>query len=177
MFRDCFYLNCKSGVISDLDQLKFVMRSVGFSPTLDELERYLKQKSKCFGWTLSKVEHSNSTDCLSHCRIINHCFLYLSLFPLVCQLAKPTHPSRQLYITKSQLDAQLHTYSPILIIANLKRQQINKSAYNLMPKIEILSPTRQFNQIRRLSRLCSRPHAYRKGAWRDTEGIRSVAIH
>lgn len=45
-FRDCFYLNCKSGVINDLDQLKFVMRSVGFSPTIDELTKYLEQKSK-----------------------------------------------------------------------------------------------------------------------------------
>uniref|UniRef100_A0A6G1SFP8 Calmodulin n=1 Tax=Aceria tosichella TaxID=561515 RepID=A0A6G1SFP8_9ACAR len=44
-FRDCFYLNSKSGIINDLDQLKFVMRSVGFSPTIEELETHLKQRS------------------------------------------------------------------------------------------------------------------------------------
>lgn len=45
-FRDCFYLNCKSGVINDVDQLKFVMRSLGFSPTIDELKRYLEQRGE-----------------------------------------------------------------------------------------------------------------------------------
>lgn len=32
--------------MNDLDQLKFVMRSVGFSPTIDELKAYLEQRSE-----------------------------------------------------------------------------------------------------------------------------------
>lgn len=44
-FRDCFYLNtCSSGQISDVKELKTIMRSLGMSPTIPELEVYMKGK-------------------------------------------------------------------------------------------------------------------------------------
>jgi len=45
-FRDCFYLKTKSnGLISTLEELKEIMRSLGMSPTLSELEVYFKDKA------------------------------------------------------------------------------------------------------------------------------------
>jgi len=44
-FRDCFYLNTASrGQIVAVDELKTIMRSLGMSPTLPELQLYLKEK-------------------------------------------------------------------------------------------------------------------------------------
>jgi Ca2+-binding EF-hand superfamily protein len=44
-FRDCFYLNTASkGQINTVDELKTIMRSLGMSPTIPELEVYLKDK-------------------------------------------------------------------------------------------------------------------------------------
>ena len=44
-FRDCFYLNtCSSGQVTDVKELKTIMRSLGMSPTLAELETYLSGK-------------------------------------------------------------------------------------------------------------------------------------
>ncbi|XP_074599035.1 calmodulin-like protein 4 [Brevipalpus obovatus] len=44
-FRDCFYLNTKSnGVIVNIDELALTMRSLGMSPTIPELQVYLKEK-------------------------------------------------------------------------------------------------------------------------------------
>lgn len=46
-FRDCFYLNTKSnGVIVNIDELALTMRSLGMSPTIPELQVYLKEKGK-----------------------------------------------------------------------------------------------------------------------------------
>ncbi|KAI1290411.1 Calmodulin-like protein 4 [Halotydeus destructor] len=44
-FRDCFYLNTRSkGQVTDIEELKMVMRSLGMSPTIGEMEKYLKEK-------------------------------------------------------------------------------------------------------------------------------------
>ncbi|XP_037894841.1 calmodulin isoform X1 [Glossina fuscipes] len=43
-FRECFYLFARSGQISTLDELTVIMRSLGFSPTIQELVSYLKKR-------------------------------------------------------------------------------------------------------------------------------------
>lgn len=43
-FRECFYLFARSGQISTLDELTVIMRSLGLSPTIQELTNYLKKK-------------------------------------------------------------------------------------------------------------------------------------
>lgn len=43
-FRECFYLFARSEQIRTLDELTVVMRSLGMSPTIGELKRYLKDK-------------------------------------------------------------------------------------------------------------------------------------
>lgn len=44
-FRECFYLNARNnGSIRTLDELSLIMRSLGMSPTISELKKYLKEK-------------------------------------------------------------------------------------------------------------------------------------
>ncbi|XP_046397560.1 calmodulin-like protein 4 [Ischnura elegans] len=43
-FRECFYLFARSGQIRSLDELTMIMRSLGMSPTIAELKKYLKDK-------------------------------------------------------------------------------------------------------------------------------------
>jgi len=44
-FRECFYLNARNnGMIKTLDELSLIMRSLGMSPTINELKKYLKDK-------------------------------------------------------------------------------------------------------------------------------------
>ncbi|CAD7076938.1 unnamed protein product [Hermetia illucens] len=43
-FRECFYLFARSGQITSLDELTVIMRSLGLSPTIQELTNYLKKK-------------------------------------------------------------------------------------------------------------------------------------
>ncbi|KAK6626363.1 hypothetical protein RUM43_006674 [Polyplax serrata] len=43
-FRECFYLFARSGQINTLDELTVIMRSLGMSPTIGELNKYLKEK-------------------------------------------------------------------------------------------------------------------------------------
>lgn len=45
-FRECFYLFARSGQIKTLDELTIIMRSLGLSPTIAELNKYLKDKGK-----------------------------------------------------------------------------------------------------------------------------------
>jgi Ca2+-binding EF-hand superfamily protein len=45
-FRECFYLFARSGQIRTLDELTIIMRSLGMSPTIQELKKYLKDKGK-----------------------------------------------------------------------------------------------------------------------------------
>lgn len=42
-FRECFYLYARSGQIRGLDELTVIMRSLGMSPTISELKKYLKE--------------------------------------------------------------------------------------------------------------------------------------
>uniref|UniRef100_A0A182PSR6 EF-hand domain-containing protein n=1 Tax=Anopheles epiroticus TaxID=199890 RepID=A0A182PSR6_9DIPT len=44
-FRECFYLFARSGHITTLDELTVIMRSLGLSPTIQELTQYLKKKN------------------------------------------------------------------------------------------------------------------------------------
>ncbi|XP_055383467.1 calmodulin-like protein 4 [Condylostylus longicornis] len=44
-FRECFYLFARSGQITSLDELTVIMRSLGLSPTIQELTHYLKSKN------------------------------------------------------------------------------------------------------------------------------------
>ncbi|KAL5287090.1 hypothetical protein ACFFRR_008188 [Megaselia abdita] len=44
-FRECFYLFARSGQITTLDELTVIMRSLGLSPTIQELTSYLKGKN------------------------------------------------------------------------------------------------------------------------------------
>ena len=44
-FRECFYLFARTGQISTLDELTVIMRSLGLSPTIQELTSYLKKKN------------------------------------------------------------------------------------------------------------------------------------
>ncbi|XP_052869622.1 calmodulin isoform X1 [Anopheles cruzii] len=44
-FRECFYLFARSGHITTLDELTVIMRSLGLSPTMQELTQYLKKKN------------------------------------------------------------------------------------------------------------------------------------
>ncbi|KAL6446417.1 Calmodulin-like protein 4 [Formica fusca] len=43
-FRECFYLFARSGQIRTLDELTIIMRSLGLSPTIAELNKYMKDK-------------------------------------------------------------------------------------------------------------------------------------
>ncbi|XP_047098704.1 calmodulin-like protein 4 isoform X2 [Schistocerca piceifrons] len=43
-FRECFYLFARSGQIRTLDELTIIMRSLGMSPTIQELKKYMKEK-------------------------------------------------------------------------------------------------------------------------------------
>jgi len=43
-FRECFYLFARSGTITNLDELTVIMRSLGLSPTINELTSYMKKK-------------------------------------------------------------------------------------------------------------------------------------
>lgn len=45
-FRECFYLFARSGQIRTLDELTIIMRSLGLSPTIAELNKYMKDKGK-----------------------------------------------------------------------------------------------------------------------------------
>lgn len=64
-FRECFYLFARSGQITTLDELTVIMRSLGLSPTIQELIQYLKQKNGKMSFAdfldimhqHSKVEH------------------------------------------------------------------------------------------------------------------------
>lgn len=47
-FRECFYLYARSGQIHTLDELTIIMRSLGLSPTIAELNKYLKDKGTYF---------------------------------------------------------------------------------------------------------------------------------
>lgn len=43
-FRECFFLFARNGTIKTLDELSVIMRSLGMSPTIAELKKYLAEK-------------------------------------------------------------------------------------------------------------------------------------
>ena len=46
-FRDCFHLFARhGGQITTMDELTVIMRSLGMSPTIAELRKYMKEKGK-----------------------------------------------------------------------------------------------------------------------------------
>lgn len=45
-FRDCFFLYARQKAITNVDELTIIMRSLGFSPTVEELARYYENYSK-----------------------------------------------------------------------------------------------------------------------------------
>lgn len=45
-FRECFYLFARGGQIRTLDELTIIMRSLGMSPTIHELKKYMKDKGE-----------------------------------------------------------------------------------------------------------------------------------
>ena len=49
-FRECFYLYARSGQIRTLDELTIIMRSLGMSPTIFELKKYLKERSTYYAY-------------------------------------------------------------------------------------------------------------------------------
>ncbi|CAL8120517.1 unnamed protein product [Orchesella dallaii] len=60
-FRECFYLNARNGSIRTLDELSLIMRSLGMSPTIAELKKYLKDKGGKMSFAdFLEVIHSHS---------------------------------------------------------------------------------------------------------------------
>uniref|UniRef100_A0A183TVL8 Calmodulin-like protein 4 n=1 Tax=Toxocara canis TaxID=6265 RepID=A0A183TVL8_TOXCA len=45
-YRQCFYLYCQEGVVESASQLRYIMRSLGYSPTVPETVRYFKDHNK-----------------------------------------------------------------------------------------------------------------------------------
>lgn len=67
-FRDCFYLNaCSSGQISDVKELKIIMRSLGMSPTMSELESYMSGKGNVVMQRANGREVSSEIVCHYDC--------------------------------------------------------------------------------------------------------------
>ncbi|XP_055699701.1 uncharacterized protein LOC129799646 [Phlebotomus papatasi] len=63
-FRECFYLfaRTKSGQITSLDELTVIMRSLGLSPTIQELTGYLKKKNGKMSFAdFLEIMHQHST--------------------------------------------------------------------------------------------------------------------
>lgn len=57
-FRECFYLFARSGQIRTLDELTIIMRSLGLSPTIAELNKYMKDKGNGYS-TMSSFRQRN----------------------------------------------------------------------------------------------------------------------
>uniref|UniRef100_A0A915ACD7 Calmodulin n=1 Tax=Parascaris univalens TaxID=6257 RepID=A0A915ACD7_PARUN len=45
-YRQCFYLYCQDGVAESASQLRYVMRSLGYSPTVPETVKYFNDHNK-----------------------------------------------------------------------------------------------------------------------------------
>jgi len=43
-YKECFYLYARSGQIRKIEELTRIMRSLGINPTINELNRYFKEK-------------------------------------------------------------------------------------------------------------------------------------
>ncbi|VDK48510.1 unnamed protein product [Anisakis simplex] len=45
-YRQCFYLYCQKGVVENASQLRYIMRSLGYSPTVPETMNYFQEHDK-----------------------------------------------------------------------------------------------------------------------------------
>ncbi|XP_065226537.1 uncharacterized protein LOC135849840 [Planococcus citri] len=60
-FRECFYLYARSGQIRTLDELTVIMRSLGMSPTIFELKKYMKERNGKISFPeFLKIMHTHS---------------------------------------------------------------------------------------------------------------------
>ena len=101
-FRDCFYLKTASkGQINTVDELKTIMRSLGMSPTIPELDVYLKEKGLLtvlsYSWRGKELDkvlvihlHTSSHECILFLPyLLTHIlqdFISVSLIFFFCQM-------------------------------------------------------------------------------------------
>lgn len=89
-FRECFYLFARSGQITSLDELTVIMRSLGLSPTIQELTNYFKKKN-------GKMSFADFLDVMhQHSKVENLPDEVISAFEAADQAGKGTIPAKQL---------------------------------------------------------------------------------
>lgn len=89
-FRECFYLFARSGQITSLDELTVIMRSLGLSPTIQELTSYLKKKS-------GKMSFADFLDVMhQHSKVENLPDEVVAAFKAADPQLKGTLPAKQL---------------------------------------------------------------------------------
>lgn len=89
-FRECFYLFARSGQITSLDELTVIMRSLGLSPTIQELTTYLKKKS-------GKMSFADFLDVMhQHSKVENLPDEVVDAFKAADAQSKGTLPAKQL---------------------------------------------------------------------------------
>lgn len=89
-FRECFYLFARSGHITTLDELTVIMRSLGLSPTIQELTQYLKKKNGRMSFAdFLEVMHQ-------HSRVENLPDEVIQAFKAGDKTGRGTIPARQL---------------------------------------------------------------------------------
>lgn len=89
-FRECFYLFARSGQITSLDELTVIMRSLGLSPTIQELTTYLKKKS-------GKMSFADFLDVMhQHSKVENLPDEVVDAFKAADTQSKGTLPAKQL---------------------------------------------------------------------------------
>ncbi|KAL3884735.1 hypothetical protein ACJMK2_024845, partial [Sinanodonta woodiana] len=49
LYKECFFFNCKRGYITQEDELARIMRSLNYSPTMEEVGKYIHKHSKSGG--------------------------------------------------------------------------------------------------------------------------------
>ncbi|KAJ6637571.1 Calmodulin-like protein 4 [Pseudolycoriella hygida] len=89
-FRECFYLFARSGQITSLDELTVIMRSLGLSPTIQELTNYFKKKN-------GKMSFADFLDVMhQHSKVENLPDEVISAFQAADTQAKGSIPAKQL---------------------------------------------------------------------------------
>lgn len=89
-FRECFYLFARSGQITSLDELTVIMRSLGLSPTIQELTNYLKKKG-------GKMSFADFLEIMhQHSKVENLPDEVIDAFKASDMLHKGTVPAKQL---------------------------------------------------------------------------------
>lgn len=89
-FRECFYLFARSGQITGLEELTVIMRSLGLSPTIKELTRYLRKKN-------GKMSFADFLDVMhQHSKVENLPDEVVAAFEAADPQGKGTIPAKQL---------------------------------------------------------------------------------